>query len=578
MTTKGNNMRTAARRLLLPALLPVLAAAAGLSACSDVTSLDETAETFISPDRYYQDDAQAATAVNGAYAPLMGWNGFKSPAQYSVMCDDNEMLCWNWMGGGFSGQQQGQWYMQDNSVYIGDYQIIERANEVLANVPKSAGISESMKKTATGQALFARGYAYFDLVRRYGGVPIRLEPYTPDAQLGAKERAPAADVWRQAAKDLREAAGLLPATYAAPNGQALPRAATAWGLLAKVYLHMAGDEATGTPLAAAKAAYLDSARVAARTEMADPSVGLEANYMDLFDVIKQNTSREILFAVQGASVNNNGSQIPAFLAPRGDCTLIGGCGQGFLSIREDFYRSFEANDKRAEPNRAVAMSWEITNSPVGRVRALQVDSVARLQAAGVVVKDTPFRWENWTEGCGAFQQQYDSLTVRNPTTGATTTSVVAVARPFYSLKYVDPSSRSGGDQSASNNFIVLRHADVLLVFAEAENEVSGPTAAAYDAINRVRARAGLAPLAGLSKEQFRQAVWDERSHELYGEFQARFDLIREGRWLQVMNAPSKVADFAGHGVCRPRQAFQKLLNIPLKEISSNPLITQNPGY
>jgi hypothetical protein len=119
---------------------------------------------------------------------------------------------------------------------------------------------------------------------------------------------------------------------------------------------------------------------------------------------------------------------------------------------------------------------------------------------------------------------------------------------------------------------------VLLVFAEAENEVNGPTAAAYDAVNRVRARAGLAPLAGLSKDQFRQAVWDERAHELYGEFQARFDLIRQGRWLQVMNAPSKVADFASHGVCRPRQAFQKLLNIPLKEIASNPLITQNPGY
>jgi len=571
-------MTTNSIRYSRPVVLAALVGALGaLGACSEVTTLPETAQTFISPDRFYQNDAQAVAAVNGVYAPLMGWNGWKSPAQYSIMCEDNELLCWNWMAGGFSGQQAGQWYMQDNSVYIGDYQIIERANEVLSNVPTSAGISEAVKKTATGQAYFARGYAYFDLVRRFGGVPIRTEPYVPDAQNGAMPRAASADVWMQAAKDLRQAAGLLPASYTQPNGHALPRAATAWGMLAKVYLHMAGDEATGTPLAASRTAYLDSARLAAQQAMADASVRLETNYTDLFDINKQNTSPEILFAVQGAAVNNSGSQVPAYFGPRGDCTVVGSCGQGFLSLREDFVRGFEANDKRVEHNTAVAMSWEVTNSAVGKIRAIQSDSLAALQRAGVVVRDQAFKWESWTEGCGAFQHQYDSLTVRDPSSGATTTSVVAVARPFYSLKYVDRQHLSS-DQAAANNFIILRHADVLLVFAEAENERNGPTAAAYAAINQVRQRAGLAPLAGLSQAQFRQAVWAERSHELYGEFQARFDLIREGRWLDVMNSRSSVSDFAGHGVCRPRTATQKLQNIPNKELAANPLLTQNPGY
>jgi hypothetical protein len=126
---------------------------------------------------------------------------------------------------------------------------------------------------------------------------------------------------------------------------------------------------------------------------------------------------------------------------------------------------------------------------------------------------------------------------------------------------------------------VLRHADVLLVFAEAENEKNGPTTAAYAAINQVRTRAGLAALpAGLSQAQFRQAVWDEREHELYGEFQSRFDTIREGRWLALMNQKSNVAEFTSQGVCRPRQTYQRLQNIPGKEIAANPLLTQNPGY
>ena len=556
--------------------LPFLAfvVATGPAACR----LEETGATFISPDAFYQNDAQAASAVNGVYAPLMDWNGWKQPAQHSIMCDDDEMLCWNWMGGGFSGQSAGQWYMQDNAVWFGDYQIIERANEVVANVASSAGITPAMKRTATGQALFARAYAYFDLVRRYGGVPLRLEAYTPDAQMGARARSSVAEVYQQVAKDLRDAAGLLPASYATPNGQGLPRAAAAWGLLAKVYLHMAGDQATGTPLAANKAAYLDSARLAAQQVMSSGTAALEANYMDLFDVNKQNTSPEVLFAVQGATVNLLGSNIPSFFGPRGDCGIVGGCGQGFMSIREDFYLTFDAADKRVEPNKAIAHTWEVTLSPFGRIRAIHTDSLATLGAKGLVARDTAFRGGNWSEGCGSFEQRYDSLTLRDaadPT--RTTTAIYAIGRPIYSLKYIDP-QHTGSEYAPANNFIILRYADVLLLFAEAENERNGPTGAAYAAINQVRQRAGLAPLAGLSQDQFRQAVWTERAHELYGEFQARFDLIREGRWLDVMDQPSTIGDYVSHGICRPRQEYQKLQPIPQRELAANPLLQQNPGY
>src|SRR5438552_11464827 len=83
------------------------AAAAVLAACS----LEETGANFISPNVFYQNDAKAASAVNGVYAPLMDWNGWKQPAQSA-----------------------GQWYMQDNAVWFGDYRIIERANDVLENV------------------------------------------------------------------------------------------------------------------------------------------------------------------------------------------------------------------------------------------------------------------------------------------------------------------------------------------------------------------------------------------------------------------------------------------------------------
>lgn len=571
------------RRVALWLLLPVSTAVLG--ACDSVVNLDESAQTFIDPSQFYKTDAQAQQAVNGVYAPLMGWNGWKQPAQHSMMCDDNEMFCWNWMGGGASGQFSSQWYIQDNSVWFGNYQIIERANEVIENVNASSGISPAMKDVATGQALFARAYAYFDLARRYGAVPLRLKAYKPDAQLGALPRSPVDSVYMQITKDLGEAATKLPASYSLNNGQGLPRAASAWGLLAKVYLHMAGEVPgdVGQVLAGNKNTWLDSARVIAQRVMSDPTVALEQNYVDLFNPQKQNTSQEILWAIQGAGgggASGPGSNIPAFFTPRGDCTLIGGCGQGFINMRIDFYRTFDTlTDKRVEPYKLIARKWEATQSSLGKIPVIHMDSVNILNDKGLLVSDVQFRWESWSGECGWYGHRYDSLTVRTAVGSPTTTTfVVGVALPVYSLKYIDPTSAGGGEYAGANNFIVLRLADVMLVYAEAENERNGGSTLALNAVNAVRARANLGPLSGLSQAQLRQAIWTERAHELYGEFQARFDLIREGRWLQVMNTTSSVPEFAGHGQCRSRQAYQKLYPIPNREMAANPQLTQNPGW
>src|SRR5690606_38489149 len=86
-------------------------------------------------------------------------------------------------------------------------------------------------------------------------------------------------------------------------------------------------------------------------------------------------------------------------------------------------------------------------------------------------------------------------------------------------KYWDP--MPCGSRAARNNFPVLRYADVLLMYAEALNELNGPTADAYEAINKVRERARngnpdseLVNLEGVSQSEFRDAVLQERSWEL----------------------------------------------------------------
>lgn len=144
-------------------------------------------------------------------------------------------------------------------------------------------------------------------------------------------------------------------------------------------------------------------------------------------------------------------------------------------------------------------------------------------------------------------------------------------------KYIDFNG-SNGCWSSDNNFPILRYADVLLMFAEAENELNGPTQAAYDAVNSIRARARgegadpnviLPDLEGLSQDEFRQAVYDERVWELCFEAHGWFDLVRTDRLAsELENAPGRMA---------PDSRFN-LFPIPQQALDRNPQLTQNDGY
>lgn len=141
------------------------------------------------------------------------------------------------------------------------------------------------------------------------------------------------------------------------------------------------------------------------------------------------------------------------------------------------------------------------------------------------------------------------------------------------FKYFDPGRVNATDQSNAN-IHVLRYADALLMYAEALNEQSGPSPQAYDAINRVRRRAFNDPaydLANLSQGEFREAVYLERRKELVFESHRWFDLIRTGRFVEVMQNHK---ENGGTNV----QPHNVLMPVPQREIDTNPNLVQNAGY
>lgn len=146
--------------------------------------------------------------------------------------------------------------------------------------------------------------------------------------------------------------------------------------------------------------------------------------------------------------------------------------------------------------------------------------------------------------------------------------------------WLEASSGVNGDLTPDINFTLMRMPEVYLIQAEAANEANGgPTSEAYASLNKVRARAQLAPLSGLNQDQFRQAVWRERYHELCYENKAYFDMQRTHKAYNLAN--NNFVDLIGYKNESNTTWTEKylLLPIPQREIQANPnLAPNNPGW
>ncbi|MFC5411794.1 RagB/SusD family nutrient uptake outer membrane protein [Larkinella bovis] len=164
---------------------------------------------------------------------------------------------------------------------------------------------------------------------------------------------------------------------------------------------------------------------------------------------------------------------------------------------------------------------------------------------------------------------------------------------YYLRKGLDPKyAINGNHQLSSASFIIFRFAEVLLSYAEAQNEAVGPDASVYEAVNKVRARSELPALkAGLTQTEMRVAIQRERRVELAFEEKRWYDLIRlklaeknlngtlhamkieqvGGKWTYtVIPAPDGSRTFFANK--------NYLLPIPQSAMNQNTKLTQNPNY
>lgn len=159
------------------------------------------------------------------------------------------------------------------------------------------------------------------------------------------------------------------------------------------------------------------------------------------------------------------------------------------------------------------------------------------------------------------------VTIRMYSASSIPAAPASIIFPAYVYKYRDPSATANGE--GSNNFPIVRYADVLLMYAEALNEQAAGNTLAYDAVNRIRERAGLADLEGLTQSQFRDSVLLERRLELAFEGHRWYDLARTRRLISAMKAQNPAVVVS---------EMHYLYPIPQTEIDVNSKLEQNPDY
>jgi len=401
------------------------------------------------------------------------------------------------------------------------YRTIYRCNQALNHIP-SITMDATLQKQYLAEARFIRALMYFDLASFFGNVPLILEDPTVTTRV---KQVTQAEVEAQVIADLQAAIPNLPTSYSAAQlGRATQGAAQA--LLAKMYM----QEHKYTEASALFAAIITSGRYA-----------LVANYLDNFTESNENNS-ESLFEVQ-----YTGSVLDV------------GQGQDNSSASEGYDR----------PNFFGPPVYSFADvQPRQWLTAAYTDST------------TAFASGSTTKHMIDPRRDISIISSLNPDRfyGKTFAQLGYNPSQQYWRKYLNDRTRTTPENFTSGiNFRVIRYADVLLLQAEALNEL-GQTAQAVPLVNQVRQRVGLAPISAANYDQnsLRLYMRTERGRELAGEGQRWFDINRWGLLDNQAGLNYLInldPDFTNFVLGK-----SKLLPIPQTDIDLDPSIKQNPGY
>ncbi len=507
-------------------LLLLGALVTGFGGCSDF--LTEEDPSNLTPDSFYTipDHAEAALAAVYADTRFIGGDGGIFSSTWQLLEAPTGTSTTETAQNSDLNNIYGLIYDGRTQHIInwwnGLYKVIAQANLVIEKVPGITPMDETQKTKVLGEARFLRAWAYFHAVRLWGDIPLITSPQTSNSEDFKPSLSSQELVYQLIVDDLKiaEAAGL---PWMDQSGRV--SLAAVKSQLAKVYLTMAGyplnKGAQHYQLASEK-----SEEVIAYANSNPSMINLFSSYSDLHDENLGNVLEHIFMLQYNVIVSGNpmNNMFPNFKP----VTFQGPSGTGSTVPTIEFYNSFEDGDLRAKNQEGF------------------------------------FYTSYYTNGSG---EPFD------------------LGAPYIFKHFnQDALGKSGVPGNRANNLNVplIRFAEVLLMYAEAQNELGGPNQLAYESFKRIRDRAQLeTPSMGqYTQATFREAVWKERWHELCYEQITWYDMLRLRKAFN--EGTNGFDEFVGHINPSSNQALQPrhlLMPFPLPEMQNNPnLQPQNPGY
>jgi hypothetical protein len=496
--------------------------------------LDEEPFTQPSTENFYQNQTDALAALTSVYARLKSGNGYYKQGFTSTLHASSDQGLSSYLFKEFKTGVVTSSNQSINNLWKELYLGIRDANNVIANVP-NISMDEVLKNRIIGEAKFLRALNYFNLVRCFGEVPLRVNP----VEAGDAQGLPVSSIvkiYDVIIEDLNFAAthcwkrNESKGNYINNLGRATSTSAHA--LLAKVYTRIGSAKRTANEGVTGNKLYLEFsesyinyyqyAKKESDAAINDQEFKLTNNleeWKTIFNADNGNNS-EMIFDVQGSSLTGQGTAISNLFSPR-NAGLSGSGFGGSNKLKGKFINNrINKSDNRFKES--IISQYE-TSTRIFNVNPGYTGYIPTVKETG---KKAGTLWQIWT------------------------------------AKYIDKQATT--EYTSRQNWHIIRLADVYLMRAEANAEISSDPSAANNDVNILRNRVEMNNIdySSLNMNSFRKELLKERAVELYMEGHRFFDLTRFG----VYDEYCKLIYGNIEGARQPEDYFWP---IPLIEVSTN---------
>jgi hypothetical protein len=546
-------------------LLSILFIASIAYSCKKV--LDVKPTNFVSDDAVFKDITLTSQFVTNIYSSLLSgfdrrdaglgqdWSvGFGLLDMATDDIEAHASLNVNLLQAGDLNSSNSNFTIE---MWQANYVLIRKANTLLARIDAVPTTDEALKARLKAEARFLRAFGYAELVKAFGGVPLIITEQAISDDLSVP-RSSYDDCIKFIVAECDAAAADLLLTYPdADLGRATKGAALT--LKARMLLYYASplNNPSGDAQRWAEAAK------AAKAVMDLNVYDTHPDYYRLF--MDKTGNKEVIFAKKFARPGRTHETAWKLAMSIEAPSVIGGAWGAFHAT-QNLVDCYETTDGKLITDPTGNYD---KNDPYKNRDSRLDKSVLR----------------NGSSWKGVTVETFEGGNANKPTNGDRTKTGYGLKK-FIDEKYI---SADAVYQGADNDWIYMRYAEVLLIYAEAQNEAVGPDVNVLAALNKVRRRSGQPDLTLLGKSQMRDKIRNERRVELSFEEHRFFDVRRWKLGSTYFNQPVKRVKIVKNAngsftytdeVLENRQYKEhyNLLPIPQMELERNNKLVQNPGY